>query len=183
MFRNATIGLAMATGLFSGCNHSDSNSIKYRATKYMQNKPKMELKEIITPIDQSYTYGCHHAQVQSKLDSVAFKDVFEATNALKDSSLIAEFNQISKKAIPPTINESTMKLKNNLQNTRIRIRDYVLISNTHSKILFCQGEKIASEYLQFMADSINYQNFFEKNKLFDTKTKKLFHKISQKIKP
>ena len=76
-----------------------------------------------------------------------------------------------------------MKLKNNLQNTHIRIRDYVLISNTHSKILFSQGEKIASEYLQFMADSINYRNFFEENKLFDTKTKELFHKISQKIKP
>lgn len=183
MRKNLVIGVIMATGFFSGCNSNKPEHIKTRATEYMKDKSQIELEMVLDPINNYPTYGCHHAQAQSKLDSVAFRDVFEATNALKDSSLILEFNQIAKKAEPPTINESTMKLKNNLRNTKIRVKDYSEISTNHSKKLFQVGEKVASEYLQFIADSINYRRFFEKHNLFNTKTQDMFHKISQKIKP
>ena len=175
MRKNLVIGLIMATGIFTGCNSHKPENIKARATEYMKDKSQIELDMVLSPINRPYAHGCHHAQTQSKLDSVAFRDVFEATNALKDSTLISEFNQIAKKAEPPTITESTMKLKNNLRNTKIRVKDYSEISTNHSKKLFQIGENVASEYLQFIADSINYHNFFEKHNLFDAKTQELFH--------
>jgi hypothetical protein len=68
----------MTTGLLLGGCAVKTETSKDRATLYMNKKSDIELLEVLKPLDNFQQDSYNYAQVQSKLDSVAYKDVFEA---------------------------------------------------------------------------------------------------------
>lgn len=183
MLKKISLGMAMTMGLLlSGCSEKP-NTAKERAIRYMNNKTNAEVEKVIQPLTEYPQNSYLYAQVQSNLDSVAYRDVFEKTQGAKDSAIVSEFNTIASKAKPPLWGETTVKMKNNLLKTRIKRQTYVDITSKFSNVFFSSGEIKGYELLQLMTDSINYRNFFNKHKLLDEKTLKHFKEVTKKIRP
>ncbi len=167
--KSGIIGASLA---LTGCGEPTSVD---NAQRYMENnnKSQIELENIIKykndkkPIEVSYYTG-----VQSKLDSVAYRDVFMTTQASKNSSKVAEFNKIAAKG-KMTSDNPTQKL----METNISVKEFKRITKSSSRWTNWY------ENVQYATDSINYRKFFKGNKLLDKKTLNLFNKVSQQIKP
>jgi len=183
MLKKVALGFAMTTGLLLGGCAVKTETSKDRATLYMNKKSDVELLEVLKPLDNFQQNSYNYAQVQSKLDSVAYKDVFESTNLAKDSVAVKEFNAIAALAQAPKLGETTVKMKNNLLKTRIGFKIYNEITSQFSDLFFSNGERCGYEYLQYITDSINYRKFFDKHELMDRKTLKKFKEVSKKIRP
>lgn len=165
-------GIIGASLVLTGCGEPTSVD---NAQRYMENnnKTQIELENIIKyknskkPIEESYYTG-----VQSKLDSVAYRDVFMTTQASKNSSKVEEFNKIAAKGKMETYNA-----KQKLMETNISVKEFKQITEGPHK-----GTNWY-ENIQYATDSINYRKFFKDNKLLDKKTLNLFNKVSQQIRP
>ena len=66
---------------------SACSDVKERAKDYMQDRPYSEYAEL--------TNTKNHAFVQSRLDSMAYRDIFNGTKLAEDSASVAEFNKIA----------------------------------------------------------------------------------------
>ena len=168
--KSAIVG---ASVVLAGCNGPVSHK---NAEKYMMNKPQKELEAVIEqPNPRKSIYTEAYVRTQSNLDSVAYRDVFMATNASKDSDKVAEFNKIAAKG----------KMGNDL-STRKLVETNVT-AKEYNKILDdvrgTFGSERYYERLQYATDSINYRKFFDKNKLMTPKVEKLFNTVSKQIKP
>ena len=157
----------------TGCQQDPS--LPQRITEYMKGKPIKEYDQVI----EGYHSRYHSNSVtQSKLDSVAFRDVFNCTNAVKDSSKVAEFNKIA------SVNRASDVI-NNLKKTGVSTREFHEIHKEANKLSWLI-KKVGDPYreqMQFKADSIQYRKFFEKHHLLDKKTLKHFNEVCKKIKP
>ncbi len=157
--------------LLSGCSPYSSPE---NAKKYMQNRPQQELDEVLSsvnkPVNVITLYD--YAGVQSKLDSVAYKDIFMTTNAVKDSAKIAEFNKIA--GIGKTVRGN---LTQKLRETGVTVNEFDQIIDK------APWTEKRYEYFQFVTDSLNYRKFFKKHNLLNKKTMKMIKDISKRIKP
>lgn len=157
------------TALFgSSCsNVGNSTSVEKRAKEYMQDKPRIQYEEAINHYNTPFLN-------QSKLDSVAYRDVFNTTPAAKDSSAIAEFNKIAKE------NLASSDIYQNKALARVTsVKEYDNIMTNVNKI----NVSTRKTYLQYVTDSIAYRKFFEKHNLLDKNTLDLIKNISKRIRP
>jgi len=169
----ATIG---ACALLSGCK-ADPH-IAERTRKYMADKPIQEFEQVIKGFHNADRYQPVHQNLQSRLDSVAFRDVLNGTNAVKDSTKVAEFNKIASANRYRSVTEG-------LKNTEISVKEYDKIIKD-GRDMSWQFKKLGepfNEHVQFKTDSIQYRKFFEKHKLLDKKTLSHFNNVCKKIKP
>ena len=168
--KSAIVG---ASVVLAGCNSGVSHD---NARKYMMNKPQQELDAVIVKPDaKNVDYRESYVRTQSNLDSVAYRDVFMATNASKDSSKVAEFNKIAAKG-RMEINKPFDKLL----ETNISSKDYNKVIDNARGVLPTDN---FYEKIQYATDSINYKKFFDKHKLMTPKVEKLFNTVSKQIKP
>ncbi len=168
--KSAIVG---ASVVLAGCNAPASHR---NAEKYMMNKPQKELEAVIVKENApkvTNTESC--VRTQSNLDSVAYRDVFMATNASKDSSKVAEFNKIAAKG-KMEMHIPTKKLV----ETNVTAKEYNRILDDARGIF--ASEKFY-EKIQYATDSINYRKFFDKHKLMTPKVEKFFNTVSKQIKP
>ena len=167
-----TLTIASST-LLTGCS---GTSVYERAEQYMQDKPQTEFNEVINNGNFLGGSSKPYITTQSKLDSVAYRDVFESTQGIKDSSKVAEFNKIAQQNRGENLSEVSRKLANNT-----KAKDYNKIINDSRK--YNKVGYFAEEYIQHKTDSLAYRKFFEKHNLLDSKTLKMFNKVSKQIKP
>lgn len=156
-----------ASIVLTGC--SNPTSVK-NIEQYMEqtNRSQKELNSIIDKTKNSTSY---YVGVQSKLDSMAYRDIFMTTTANKDSAKVAEFNKIASKGRMIMIDP-----EKKLIETNISIKEYKQISTA-------KNGKNWFENIQYATDSINYRKFFKENNLLNKKTLNLFNNISKQIKP
>lgn len=174
MIKKVLGAIAITSSALIGCKF-DPN-IRERAQEYMQDKPIKEYEQVINGYYSRYTDG--HQTVQSKLDSVAFRDVFNGTNGVKDSSKVAEFNKIAS-------TNRYSDIRANLKNTGISVKEYnkIIKESNNLEWNFSKQGVPSTEHLQFKTDSIQYRKFFEKHNLLNEKTLKHFNNVCKKIKP
>lgn len=173
--RNVTGVLAIVSGtLLTGCS---GKFVYERAKQYMQDKPQTEFNEVVNNGDYFTRSPEAYIKTQSKLDSVAYRDVFETTQGIKDSSKVAEFNKIAQQNRGENLSEISAKLAN-----KTKVKDYNKIINDSRKYYFKPGY-YTQEYIQYKTDSLAYRKFFEKHNLLDSKTLKMFNEVSKQIKP
>lgn len=172
--KNIAGALTIASGtLLAGC---DGTNVYKRAEQYMQNKLQKELNEVTSNRSSSMYDFSNYAKTQSKLDSAAYRDVFENTHATKDSSKVAEFNKIARQNLAISYEDLKVKLAN-----LATVKEYGKIqkeAHSYSKL-----GSFTYEYMQYKTDSIAYRKFFEKHNLLNKKTLKIFNRVTRQIKP
>ena len=79
----------------------DGGASEKNAQKYMRNKPQKELLEVTSSLNQNKGRMKVQSWVntQSKLDSVAYRDIFAQTKGIKDSTLVNQFNKLAAKGL------------------------------------------------------------------------------------
>lgn len=167
----------LAGTTFTSCDNAYGVSEK-NAKKYMKDRPQKEFLEVTQSLRNKKGYATIHnwVKTQSKLDSVAYRDIFVQTKGIKDSSLISEFNKISAKGIM----ESDIPHKK-LVETNISINDYdKIVKEAQPK--FGLSVKY-HEKIQYATDSINYRKFFDKHKLLSKDLLEKFNRVCKQIKP
>lgn len=175
MMKNIMGALTIASaGLLSSC---DGTTDAYnRAEKYMQNKTQSELNEVREHKDSYLGDYSSNIKTQSKLDSVAYRDVFMTTQAAKDSSKVAEFNKIAQQNRARDVHTLDDVLAN-----KVTVKEYNQIMK--KAMNGAKPSCFTYEYPQYKTDSVAYRQFFEKHNLLDVKTLKMFNKVSKQIKP
>jgi len=160
-------------------------------TEIMADRPQTELDAIYKEIHNDY--GIKATELQHKIDSVAFKDMFEGTQLAKDSSFVAEYNEMMAKTKVPYLQD----------NYRFEGRYYAdkekMVSTLHemvkvnemqelNKSRIMPGNKVdlkrpTSDGLQYYIDSIAHSKLFEKFGLLDSAGVEKFSKICKKVRP
>ena len=166
-----TFGPAVAAGLVT---LTSCNSVDDRARKYMANHTYSEFLEVTKNSSATLT--------QSKLDSVAYRDIFEGTKAAKDSVLIAEFNKIASNMRgynPDDVSRARCnKIIECLTAKNITTKDMNDIIDKSTKC----GE-IAVIALQHYGDDWAYRDFFKKAGIMNDSIAAKCDKVSKQIAP
>ena len=158
---------AITLGIASLASCTNPNNA---AKRYMEYKPYAEFQEVTSTGNLAHT--------QSKLDSVAYKDLFLTTQAGKDSSNVAEYNKIAAK----------MKGYDPQGTNYLDIQDRIEQSSIKAGITTKEFNNIRRSReawdAQYSADKWAYGNFFNKLGLMnDENFVKHFEDVAEKIKP
>ena len=107
----------------------------------------------------------------SKLDSIAYSDIFNATKLIKDSAKVAEFNKIASQLRSSSYDQQNVEsfLKTKAKNSGMLLKDYDEM---------CKYDNNA--YYQHFLDNFVYQKFFNDNGVLDKNIKNKCDKYSQK---
>lgn len=169
-------GLAvLAAGMLTACSY-----IPNKTDKYFENKPVIEYQEFINDCNNR---NLNIVQAQAKLDSLAYRELFNTTEAINNSDIVNEFNNIANIGLST---KNINNVKDNLKNTGLTKKEYdkTIKDNKYRKFL---GMYSTTEYnydnIQHKVDSINYRNFFEKHNLLDANNLAKFEKITEIIRP
>ena len=172
-FRVNTLAV-VAAGLLSACAMNDN------VKGYFQDKPQVEFEAFQNNVRDR---RLNSIEVQAKLDSLAYRDLFNATEGIKDSAKIKEFNDIANRANSVHNISDTYK---HLSATGITVEEYDKLMNS------CRDSgdgdvyrRTAPDYHKIIhkADSIHYRKFFEKHGLLDSLNLIKFNEITEKIRP
>ena len=114
------------TALLSACMNTED-----RVKSYMirANHSQMEYEKILSNENERF--------IQSKLDSLAYRDVFNGTQAAKDSACVAEFNKIAADMRPASdFSESKAIeiIKKKLTEKGISVKDFQSVTNQSSEV-------------------------------------------------
>lgn len=151
-----------------------SNNVEARVESYMENRPHAEF---IDMKHQAYGYGNSGLYMQSKLDSLAYREIFTSSQAAANSAAVNEFNKLA----------SSVRINRKL-NYNLPLDDdlYNKLGKMVTHKQYKQIEKEANGdilTLQFKADSVAYRRFFEKYGLLNKSTLKKFTAVAKKIRP
>lgn len=129
------------------------SNVRSRTEKYMKDRPQKELDMLLSGYEERFFK--QQAKLQSRLDSTAFRDIFNGTAAAKDSALVEEFNKIAASyradESATTDAEITESIKNKLINNDITVNDL--------KQVYKPGHVTTTQH---NADRWAYKKFFEK---------------------
>lgn len=175
MLKHIIGGITIATcTLLGGCGKQDTSY--RRAQAYMQNRPQLEQHSVISGINKLRGNSIEFAQAQAKLDSVAFRDIFNSTLAAKDSNKVAEFNKLIKVKNIKYLSD----INSNLIKTSQKHSEYNNVKNKANKF---KNRNRHYEYIQYATDSLKTKYFFDKYKLLDKETLYKFNKVCSQISP
>lgn len=165
--------LPIAVGLLT---LSACSNVNNRAKKYLADKPYAEYAAITE--DHSTTL------TQSKLDSTAYRDIFNGTQAAKDSALVAEFNEIANKTrgYDESISawNKMLAVCQSLISQEISTKEYDEVTNKYSWSDF--DERMAN-ITQHYADDWAYRKFFEKAGIMNDSIAAKCDEVSKQIRP
>lgn len=165
--------LPVAAGLLtlSACSNVDK-----RAEKYLADKPYAEYAAITENHSTTLT--------QSKLDSIAYRDIFNGTQAAKDSALVAEFNEIANKTRGYNDKDPCHAKERAIQRCLIAqgisTKEYGEVTNKYSGTDF---DVRMANITQHYADDWAYRKFFEKAGIMNDKIAAKCDEVSKQIRP
>ena len=171
------VGMAtLAAGMLSACTNT---YIPDKTKEYFADKPALEYQEFVN--------DCAHRtlnsmQSQAKLDSLAYREIFNASEAVNNSDIVKEYNEIANKGINTSDRDN---VKKNLASIGLPLSEYNKIIKTSTErggYWGIQGFTGVAK-IQHSADSISYRQFFEKHNLLDTENTAKFNEITEKIRP
>ena len=164
------------------------NKHEERFNNFMADKPYETAAEINNKLVRSKYPNdiINHTDRQLYMDSVAYRDIFNATHKANDSTAVADFNKIAsemkaglREEVTPRSRYTTIdpeSLKKNLGKLDITLGDYnKIMKETHG-----------GDYpiiLQYKADSIAYRNFFQRHNLLNDTIIKKIANVTKKIRP
>lgn len=176
---NSRKGLAiLATGLLTAC----TSSVPNKTNDYFQGKPQAEYENFVRDCNAR---KLNPVQAQAKLDSLAYRDLFNATIAVNDSEKVKEYNNIANKGLNTLYSKELFK---NLANTGIEDEEFSNIVYTHTKyystpLNMVPDKTYEFDKIQHKIDSIEYRKFFEKHNLLDDQKASEFEEITENIRP
>ena len=152
-------------------------TVNDRAQKYMSetNRTQLELEEL--------TQGEDENTVQSRLDSLAYRDIFNSTQAAKDSAHVAEFNKIAATMRPKVqgdkwdkiaANDRRMVKEGSSRKELEEIKDKDSMFKTDPKRVLIR---------QHYADDWAYRKFFSKIGIMNDSIADKCDEVSKKIRP
>ncbi len=152
-------------------------TVNDRAQKYMleTNRTQKELEEI--------TQGEDEITVQSRLDSLAYRDIFNSTHAAKDSAHVAEFNKIAATMRPKVQGDMWDKIAAidvKMVSEGISIKDLEKIKDKDS---MSKTDPKRVLIRQHYADDWAYRKFFSKIGIMNDSIAKKCDEVSKKIRP
>ena len=160
-------------------------------TEIMAERPQSELDSIYGEIHNDY--GIKAPELQHKIDSVAFKDMFEGTQLAKDSNFVAEYNEMMAKTKVPYNKEfATTEGRYYADHEKMvsTLHEMVTVKEMQelNKSNIMPGNKVdlkrpTSDGLQYYIDSIAHSKLFEKFGLLDSAGVEKFSKICRKVRP
>lgn len=147
-----------------------------RAKEYLADRPYTEYEAITKDYGADYT--------QSKLDSIAYRDVFESTQAAKDSALVEEFNKIAGNMREYKPTESYWyipgKIRKSAIKQGIKTKELEEIDN---KLSLLDSQVRMSTKTQHYADDWAYRKFFSEAGIMNDTIAKKCDEVSRKIRP
>ncbi|MBR1618383.1 hypothetical protein IJ674_00645 [bacterium] len=179
----------------------DSNAVrsgKKVLGELMENKPMREYEKIMAGFE-GYDSYMKESKVQSAVDSVAYKDVFNKTPLAKDTNAKAEFKAIAKQTRPDLspgtssgFDEVSSALDEKIKDLNISKKAYEANEKEYSSMKTTRqswpGTSTSIDYdkiiatKQFKADSVAYRKFFKKHDLLKDFAEELT-KVAKKVKP
>lgn len=171
--------ITVGTLALSACKNTNNNNnnddfgispeeyVNNKASEYVSkyNKSENDYLEITKETNPSLK--------QAKLDSLAFRDIFNSSSAAKDSEKIAQFNDIAR-SMQYTFNE----IDRILVDEGISPKEYDFYSFKLDKDTVDTNTKF-----QFFADNWMYRNFFKKIGIMNDSIKKACDNVVKIIKP
>ena len=164
------------------CWHSRENLLE----EVMLDKPQTELNII----KSSFRNGdIKVAEMQHKIDSIVFSDMFQGSELAKDSNFISDYNEMmAKTQTPLTYGEFTGQYVADLNKLDEMISEKVTVREmkniTNNQIL---PENGGAGYLgtgrQYLLDSISHSKLFEKYKLLNESGLEKFKNLCDKVRP
>lgn len=155
------------------CNRNSGSDVLSAAKQYCteNNKTVEEFDEI--------KHAGGRDKKMSKLDSIAYSDIFKTTKLAQDSTKVAEFNKIAAKNRSLTTYEDEPFFYN------FAIRSFLNDKATKYGMHFKDYEKMQEKddvaYRQNYIDNFVYQKFFKDNNVLDKKVKALCDAYSKRI--
>ena len=165
---------ALAAGMLSACDYTPD-----KTKEYFADKPVLEYEKFVNDCNNRQL---NDAQAQAKLDSLAYREIFNTTEAAKDFQIVREFNNIANIGLST---KQSSGAKKNLANTGITLDEYnkILKENTAHGVRYSSADYIAYDNIQHIADKILYRSFFEKHGLLNSENLAKFEKLTEKIRP
>ena len=168
---------------------SCSDDVKTRASRYMAetNRTQAELEEI-TKYDSKQL-------IQAKLDSTAYRDIFNSTQAANDSANIENFNKVAASMCPQETQENIYKnvvpeymnswhsineIDKRLKDKGITVKEFATIKD---KDKFFKSDDVRVNSHQHYADDWAYRNFFKYIGILNDTIVKKCDEVSKKIRP
>lgn len=156
---------------------SSCETVNDRAQKYMSetNRTQLELEEL--------TQGENEGTVQSRLDSLAYRDIFNSTQAAKDSTHVAEFNKIAatmRSGVQGDMWDKIAAIDVRMVKEGISIKELEEIKDKDS--MFKTDPKRVL-IRQHYADDWAYRKFFSKIGIMNDSIAKKCDEVSKKIRP
>ena len=152
-------------------------TVQDRAKDYMSgtNRTQKELEEL--------TNNTNAQTIQYKLDSLAYRDIFNSTQAAKDSTCAAEFNKVAAKMRPETNGgmwDDIYAVDDKLIREGISIKEFNEIKEKDS---WLKDDRKRVNTSQHYADDWAYRKLFEKIGIMNDSIAKKCDEVSEKIRP
>lgn len=155
---------------------SACRDVNERAEDYMQDRPYSEYKELTNTRNQTL--------MQSRLDSTAYRDIFNSTKLAGDSTSVADFNKIAA-SLRGYNNEydcsqRIVAIEKGLKDQGILTKDFSIVkdlSATFAETL------VQANKLQHYADDWAYRKFFTQKGIMTDELSKQCDEVSKKIRP
>ena len=161
------------------------NSREAVLSELMDSRPQSELDEIHRTIHSGpFTKP---AELQRKVDVIAFQDMFKGSQLAQDSQFVADYNKmiaatnvpIERSGVDGGFVVSQSKMKQTLRNM-VSVGEFKKLEKNP---LLPQNGAITEAGLQYTIDSTAHYKFFEQKGLLDSVGKKNFRTICRKIRP
>ena len=167
-----TLAPLAAAGLLVSCN-----SVTERTKEYMKKRNyTQQAFNNIKSADECVV-------LQSKLDSMAYRNIFNSTQAAKDSAKIAEFEKIAASMRPDEMYppyHAVSSIDDKLSEQGISIRELDEIKAKDSQL---DSDVERANMKQHLADDWAYRKFFKKIGILNDSVSKLCDDVSKEIRP
>lgn len=179
--------IAAGTMCLAGCNFSTEQ--KLHDHMLIKAYPKKTLDSILDATKRDDIVK--EAVVrQSTVDSMAYRELFNATELVNDSVAVAEFNQIARKASLENVEKPEgwdfKTYRDHTVNTAIKdgitVKEAEALDKSLCPETLYQTESAYAAKLQSIADKYFYENYFKGYNLFDNKKfEKEFERTAKKL--
>ena len=163
-----------------------ANNRRTVLTEVMADRPQTELDSINKSIHNNPP-SLASVELQRKIDSVAFQDMFQGSQLAQDSDFVKEYNEMMAKTQVPLkgmrdeIYYDYQKMEGTLHEM-VTVREMKELSK--NPVMRGSGKEIYTDAgMQYIIDSIAHNKLFEKFGLLDSVGVQKFQKICSKIKP
>ena len=167
---------------FSLMSLSSCTTAADRTKDYIEitKRTENEYNELTSDIEMGNHY--YQTTLQSRLDSMAYRDLFNTTQAAKSSENVANFNKIAAK------HRATLNDKFNFRKAINSIKQKLISEGISTQDLETINSKTRNygnplHLTQHYADDWAYRNFFKKIGIYKNEIPAKCDKISKQIRP